>query len=250
MAVFRWSVWGDKRERAEILKLSVGSFRRAFRDARFVICTDEPVEIKAMLGTDIEVIPHEPSSLSFNIPSTATWKKWCPVPRVAPNETEFYVDADVILVGDPLEVRRFCMERQARSFLVMQEAMGSPYYVGRFGSRILRGMPPVNTGFLGQRAGTDLTEELSAELRWWLTHVPENRRQFHDDQGAVVAVLSRRYLVGQVELLPQDRYCVISRRSNAGIKSLKGVAAVHLTMGHSELNRFRTEIVSLLSQSS
>jgi hypothetical protein len=230
-----------------MLPYSIGTFRRAFRDeARYVVGTDEPPEIRALLGEGIEVIAHDAFGPSpFDIDSKPTWRKWCPAPRIAPTHTEFYVDADIFLVGDPLELRTF--HESGAGLLVMQEPPGARYWIGRFGPRILQGMPPVNTGLLGQRRGMDITAELTTELQWWLAHVPKERRLFHDDQGAVTAVLARRYIIGQVDLLPQDRYRIVNDRANAHLRTLDGIAAIHATKEHTAFQRFHDEVARAAS---
>lgn len=248
MLLFRWSVWGDKKQLSELLCLSVSTFRRAFgAQARYVVGTDEPSALRDMLGPEVEIIPHGELA-TFGIDGTPTWRKWCPTARLSLRDTEFYVDSDVFLVGDPNEVRRFDHDPNARPFIVMREAPGSSPLVGRFATRVLPGIPPINTGFLGQRPGTDITAELSRELQWWLQNIPFERRTFHDEQGAVVAVLSQRYLLGHVELLSQERYVIVSPRSNPDLTSLDGAAAVHLTMKAFALNRFRHHITAYIAE--
>jgi hypothetical protein len=247
--LFRWSVWGDKRRMSEMLPYSVGTFRRAFGpEARYVVGTDEPAEIRPLFGEEVEVIGHDAFGRSpFDIDSKPTWRKWCPAPRIAPACTEFYVDADVFLVGDPSELRAFHANRAGTGYLVMQEPPGARYWVGRFGPRILKGLPPVNTGFLGQRVGTDITSELTGELEWWLEHVPADRHLFHDDQGAVITVLARSHLIGQVKLLPHDTYRIVNDRANAHLQNLEGIAVIHATKGHTAFQRFHDEVARAAS---
>jgi hypothetical protein len=241
--VFRWSVWGQKQEIVEMLPYSIGTFHRAFgTDAQYIVCTDEVSEMKSILGDYVDVIPlFEGEGNVFDVKTAATWRKWCPRPRLRPENTEVYVDADVFLVGCPVELQRFSAN-PARTYLVMQEAAGSRHWVGRFGVRIWGNIPPVNIGLVGQRAGTDITADLLTELQWWLANVPVHERQYHDDQGAVVAILAREHILGRLELLPQERYCIINHRHNSHLTSLDGVTAVHATMGHSAFRRFRAPI--------
>jgi hypothetical protein len=248
--LFRWSVWGDKRQLVETLPYSVGTFRRAFGDdAQYIVFTDEPHELKELLEDAADVRPYGDGEKSpFNLDVKPTWRKWRPTPRIAPDCTEFYVDADVFLVADPVELRRFSADPSARSFVVFREAVGVSARVGRFGSRILEGMPPINTGFLGQKAGVDITRELLRELRWWHDSVPPEHQTFFDDQGAVVAVLARHYLIDQVELLCQDRYCIVSPTSNSHLQNLDGVAAIHTTHPtHPAFHRFRDDIEGFIA---
>jgi hypothetical protein len=241
--VFRWSVWGDKRGVAETLPYSVGTFRRAFgSEVRYVIATDEPSEVRSMLpDSPAEILPYGDDGTALFSEKYTCWRKWCPHPRLFPDCTEFYVDADIFLLGDPLELRRFGSSTTAPRFLVMQEGVGQRHCVGVFRPRVLKGIPPVNTGLVGQRPGGNITQELLAELQWWLTNVPSAVRHTHDDQGAVIAVLSRWYLLGQVELLPQERYFIF--RPKTKDRTLDGMVAIHATRpGKPAFHRFRAEI--------
>jgi hypothetical protein len=204
--LFRWSVWGSKRHITEMLPYSVGTFHRAFgADARYVVVTDEMPELRALMEAYVELVPFGGAGgCRFGVEGAATWRKWCPRPRLAPDRTEFHVDADVFLVGNPQEILAF-NANTSRAYAVMQEAAGSPHWVGRFRSRIYGGMPPVNIGFLGQRVGTDITRDLENEFQWWLNNILEPDRQYHDDQGAVSAILDREHIFGRLELLPQSR---------------------------------------------
>lgn len=241
--IFRWSVWGHKQDIIDMLRLSVGTFRRFFgSEARYVVGTDEPGEIRAVVPDSVEVLAHDAFGRSpFDIEGAATWRKWCPAPRLAVDSTEFYVDTDVFLLEDPIELRQFHAGESRCNYLVMQEA-GSRFWIGRFGPRIFPGIPPVNTGFLGQRVGTDITKDLTAELHWWLDNVPPNDRLFHDDQGAVVAILARQYLFKQVQLLPRDRYRIVNPRITAELTNLDGITAIHTTMRHGAFHRYRDDI--------
>jgi hypothetical protein len=249
--IFRWSIWGDKRPVLELLSYSINTFKHAFRNtARYVVCTDEPAALALAIDTGVDVLPYDsvPRPL-FSIDSRATWKKWCPTPRLDSTSIEFYVDSDVFLVGEPVELRRFISAPSGPPYLALREAPGSPHKVGRFSSRILEGIPPINTGFLGQRAGFNITKELLDEFRWWEENIPKEQRESHDDQGAVVAILSRYYLIGLLELLPQERYMVVSPTSNRHVQQLKGVAAIHTThSNHPGFERFRRQINEYLQE--
>lgn len=248
--LFRWSIWGNKKYLIEPLSYSVGTFRRAFGDeARYVVCTDEPGEMKARLGEAIEIVSFGRFDVGpFNVDARTTWRKWCPTPRIDPSCTEFYVDSDVFLVGDPIELRRFSSEARVPSYLAFREVPGCPHKIGRFAPRVWQGIPPINAGLLGQRRGVDITKELLAELRWWSEQVPAIERESHDEQGAVVAVLSRYHLIGDLELLPQDRYRIVSPASNPDLRTLDGIVAVHATYpGHPAFHRFRTQIEAYMT---
>jgi hypothetical protein len=249
--VFRWTVWGNKRHLAETLPCSVGTFRRAFGDsARYVVCTDEPELTKALLPGSTEIVPIDMSApSSFHIQSKAKWQKWSPKPRLFPGSTEFFVDSDVFLVGDPEELRRFIVNDTGAAYIVLREAHGSGHWIGQFVPRILSGIPPINIGLFGQRGRADITEELMAELVWW-QQTPRANHHCNDVQGAVTAILSRYYLIGHVTLLPQDRYRIVSPISNAHLESLRGTVAIHATHpNHPAFYRFRSAIEQYMSGS-
>lgn len=221
-----------------MLPFSVGTFRRVFgKEARYLVATDAPGEVRSLLGDGVELVPYDSQSDSIFNTDDATWRKWCPRPRCAPGFTELYVDSDVFLVGDPTELRRFDSELSG-CYLAMQEAPGTPYFIGRFGPRLFGGLPPLNAGFLGQHVTADITTELTLEFDWWKREVSQSDRHYHDEQGAVNAVLARRNLVGDVELLPHHRYCIVNHRANASLTSCDGIVVIHACMGHSAFRRF------------
>ena len=105
--LFRWSIWGDKRKLLELLVCSVDTFRRAFGvHARYVVCTDEPAEISALMHACVEIMPYANEEVGFYVETKSMWRKWCPWPRLDRTCHEFYVDADVFIVSTPTELWR------------------------------------------------------------------------------------------------------------------------------------------------
>src|SRR5689334_9784269 len=109
--VFRWAVWGSKYSLIDTLRYSIGSFRHYFGETGlYLVCTDEPNEIAALLGHTVEIANMKTSRgrKFYETPANSYWRKLCPAPRLFPGVTEVFVDSDVFLVGDPYELRGFC----------------------------------------------------------------------------------------------------------------------------------------------
>src|SRR5215218_7083750 len=243
--IFRWSIWGDKRDSYKMLRQSVGTFRACFGTlARYVVYTDEPGEVSMAVSGIAEARGYDehPNPL-FNFDSKATWRKWSPAVRLTEAETEIYVDSDVFIVGEPDELRRFCDGAPGDRFLTMQESDGARWCFGRLEPRVPADTPFINAGLIGQQPHADLTEDLLAQYKWWRVNVPPELATFHDEQGAVVAALARHLAAGCVELLPQDRYRIVSPRSNSELEDLEGTALIHATHpGHPAFGRFLQHI--------
>lgn len=243
--LFRWSIWGEKRNGLEMLRHSVGTFRACFgTSARYVVYTDEPKDVGATHCGIAEVRGYdEHPDPYFNIASKATWRKWSPGVRLTETETEVYVDSDVFVVGEPEELRRFCAGAPGDRFLAMQESQGARWCFGRLEPRVPPDAPFINAGLIGQQPRADLTEDLMNQYVWWRDNVPPDLATFHDEQGAVVAALARHLVAGLVDLLPQDRYRIVSPRSNAHLDNLEGTALIHATYpDHPAFGRFRSYI--------
>lgn len=243
--LFRWSLWGEKRGKCEMLQQSIGTFRACFGSfARYVVYTDEPQSVSAFLNGAAEIHGYDehPAPL-FNFNSNATWRKWSPAVRLTESETEVYVDSDVFIVGEPDEIRRFCIGLPGNRFLALQESIGARWCLGRLEPRVPTDAPFINAGLIGQQPQANLTDELIVQYDWWRTNVPSDAATFHDEQGAIVAALTPHIITGRVDLLPTDRYRIISPRSNWHLKNLEGVALIHTTHpDHPAFQRFRTHI--------
>ncbi len=243
--VFRWSIWGEEVILGcEVLAASLGSFRRSFgADARYVVCTDNPEAVAAWLRGAAEVVPmHGPL---HEIRAHTVWQKWAPAVRLLPDDVEIYVDIDVFVVGEPWELRDFCEGRSPCDFLAMSESLPDPALYGAFKERVPAGMPQINAGLVGQRAGADLTGDFNRELAWWREHVGfSGLGLFPDEQGAVAASLAPHHRAGRLGVLPAERYRIVSPRSNGTLRELGGTALIHATQkGHPAMAWFREAIV-------
>ncbi len=241
--LFRWSIWGEKKQNLEMLLYSISSFRIYFgNSARYVVYTDEPSEVSNRLGCTTEVYSYNThSSRCFDISSIATWRKWCPVVRLVPGKIEFYVDSDIFIVGQPNEILGFCAGVSGNRFMTMQESIAARWCFGRFDSRVSICSPPINAGLIGQQPQADLTFNLLNEFRWWQENITPEEATFHDEQGAVVAALFPYITEGLVDLLSTERYRIVSPRSNSDLNELSNVALIHTTYpDHPGFHKFRT----------
>lgn len=243
--LFRWSLWGEKHDKYEMLRHSVGTFRTCFgSSARYVVYTDEPQDVAAALYGVAETLGYDehPTPL-FNINSKATWRKWCPAVRITEADTEMYVDCDVFIVGEPDELHSFCTGMPGDRFLAMQESAGARWCFGRLEARVPADAPFINAGLIGQQPNADLTNNLITQYNWWRANVSPDDATFHDEQGAIVAAFASHLALGLVDLLPPSRYRIVSPRSNAHLKSLEGIALIHATYpNHPAFDWFRTHI--------
>jgi hypothetical protein len=248
--LFRWSIWGEKFDKCELLSHSVDTFRTCFgSSARYIVYTDEPGDVSAVLSEGAETYGYDehPSSL-FNFESTATWRKWCPAVRISEKETEIYVDNDVFIVGEPEEIRNFCTGIPGDRFLALQESEGARWCFGRFEGRVPAETPFINAGLIGQQPLADLTDNLIAEFNWWRANVEPEDVTFHDEQGAIVAALTPYIASGRVDLLSTERYRIVSPRSNPNLISLDGIALIHATHPeHPAFSWFREQICTYIS---
>ncbi len=243
--IFRWSLWGEKRDKYEMLRHSVGTFSTCFGSlARYVVYTDEPQSVAAALGGTAETRGYdEHPTPRFNIDSKATWRKWSPAVRITEDQTEVYVDCDVFIVGEPDELRTFCTGVPGNRFLAMQECVGARWCFGRLEPRVPANSPYINAGLIGQQPRADLTDLLITEYNWWLANVPPDHATFHDEQGAIIAALAPHLASGRVDLLARDRYRIVSPRSNAHLRNLEGIALIHATYpNHPAFDWFRAHI--------
>jgi hypothetical protein len=250
--LFRWSAWNLSRRSCELLQYSVASFRRAFgSNARYVIFTDEPLALSDHAKSGIEILAYDafPNREFDDIGSVTPWRKWCPTPRFAPGTSELFVDSDVFLVSDPAELREFLCgsDSSATGYLAMQESLPERWTLGRFESRVPLDVPPVNAGVIGQRGDADIGPALRRQYEWWQQNVAVSSATPHDEQGALVALLTT--VRNRLSLLPENRYRIISPRSNASVRDAAGLALVHATYpDHPAFETFRLAITGYISE--
>src|SRR5207302_4708815 len=148
--VFRWTVWGPNTRLFELASYSVGTFRNIFGSAaRYVVCTDQPAAVTRLLDRNVDVIPMRESV--FDIPAKAPWRKWAPLVRIAPGDTEIYVDSDVFLIGEPDELREFASGHPGNRVLAMPESSPDRRMYGVFHERLPLNAPGMNSGLVGQQ---------------------------------------------------------------------------------------------------
>ncbi|MCH7230794.1 hypothetical protein L0U85_08010 [Glycomyces sp. L485] len=247
--VFRWALWNPTPAFVTMLGHSIGTFKHFFgAEAEYVVCTDRPDVLARDLATDTTIIDFEIPGAEYLDPR-ATWMKWAPKVRCAPDATEFFVDADIFLLDDPVELREF-IAGDGHDFIISQEQVNETWPYGAFGLRIEdelapdatleiqetkpylhagNGFAPINSGLLGQRAGCDLTEAFRTEYRWWDEHVRVHEVEYYDEQGAVMWLLRPFVREGRVRLLDPLRYRIVCPNDEVPVETTDGIIAMHST---------------------
>ncbi len=171
--IFRWSIWGGHiSNNIELLRYSVLSFRKQFGDDhQYVIYTDNASLVSKQLGVsaDVKKFPSDENS-QFCVTSKATWKKWCPSSRIDVTQNEFYVDSDVFLLKHPDEIDSI-LSNQKIKFAIMDEFLGKPYQHGAMHKKATSDTPFVNAGLFLQKAGHDISNDLTEEFKWWQKNI-------------------------------------------------------------------------------
>jgi hypothetical protein len=230
--ILRWSVWGDDEQVRAMLSHSIGTFRRYFGSSvRYLVFADDPAAVRRWLRVPAEVREAAVARPRFDSVE-CTWRKWWPACRVDPAATELYVDADVFLLDEPVEIRDFLFGRDRRSFLCTEESFDRAFY-GNFARSVDPALPYLNAGLVGQRAGHDLTAALGEAYDWWRREVPADAVDYHDEQGAVARALESHLRAGDVALLPRERHRVICPLNEATDgASIEGLVLLHATYPH------------------
>lgn len=229
--IFRWSLWGDEVVRSmELLQYSIATFRKQFGNAHeYIVYTDQPHRVVKSFATiaNVQLFPEEKDSL-FNIHSRATWRKWCPSPRLDVAQDEFFVDSDVFLLKYPVEIEKVLADENIK-FAVMDEYRGQPFQRGAMLDRTSKHTPYINAGFFLQKAGNSIADNLLRELEWWRTHVKPEEQTHHDEQGALAIALTEYAMRDQLCVLPKEKYAIISPTSNPNIQNLDDITLFHAT---------------------
>ncbi len=250
MAVFRWSLFGEKKASlVELLRHSVGTFRQYFGgSSHYVVCTDDPAEVRRLLPDSIELIDIGRMPVAVEGNCRLQWRKWDPAVRLFPGETEVYIDCDIFIVGDAFELKSFCDDARGDGVMALAESVPSPRLFGMFKDRVPSAMPAINSGLVVQQPHANFTDSFELQRRWWLTRIeadPELARVPHYEQGAVAAALGPYFTAGKLGTLPVERYKMISPRSNPHLTNLDGVALIHTTFRtHPGFRWFHDEIVA------
>jgi len=87
--------------------------------------------------------------------------------------------------------------------------------------------PFVNAGFFIQKAGYNISSDLTKEFEWWKKNIKDDEQTHHDEQGALAVALTKYLAKGELFIFPKEKYMQISETSNPAIKNLDGVTLFH-----------------------
>lgn len=229
--IFRWSIWGGHiSKNIELLRYSILSFKKQFGSGhQYIIYTDNIILVSKQLdaGADVREFPSDKNS-QFCVASKVTWLKWCPSPRLDVNQDEFYIDSDVFLLKYPEEIDSILSNPQIK-FAIMDEFFGQPYQYGAMRKKATPDTPFVNAGFFIQKAGYDISSDLTEEFEWWQKNIKNGEQTHHDEQGALAVALTKYLVSGELFVLPKKKYMLISETANVGIENLDNVTLFHAT---------------------
>ncbi len=248
--IFRWSIWGGHLSKnIELLRYSVLSFKKQFEsDHQYIIYTDNPNFVSKQFDVDVDVrkLPVD-KSFQFCVTSKATWLKWCPSSRLDVNQDEFFVDSDVFLLKYPEEIDSILSNPKIK-FAVMDEFFGQSYQHGAMHKKATSGTPFVNAGFFMQKAGNDISSDLTKEFEWWQKNIKDDEQTHHDEQGALAVALTKYLVNGELFILPKKKYMLISESSNSSIENLDNVTLFHATYPtHPAFYKFKHILNKILS---
>lgn len=249
--IFRWSIWGENKiKNIELLRYSILSFRNQFKNNnQYIVYTDDVDFVSKHLYSyvDIREFPKGNDS-QYCITSKATWRKWCPYPRLDISQDEFFIDSDVFLLKYPKEID-LALSNQKIKFVIMDEFFGQAYQHGAMHRKATPDTPFVNAGFFLQKAGYDISNDLAREFEWWQKNVDINKQTHHDEQGALAIALTKYLVNGELFILPKNKYMLISETSNPGIENLDEVTVFHATYPtHPAFYRFKHVLDRLLCE--
>jgi|SRR3989344_4024632 len=229
--IFRWSIWGGHiSKNIELLRYSVLSFKKQFgSDHQYIIYTDNAGFVSKQLDASVDVREFFSDENSrFCITSKTTWLKWCPSSRLDVNQDEFYVDSDVFLLKYPEEIDSILSNPKIK-FAITDEFFGQPYQHGAMHKKATSDTPFVNAGLFLQKAGHDISSDLTEEFEWWQKNIKDDEQTHHDEQGALAVALTKYLVKGELFILPKKKYMLISETSNADIEGLYDVTLFHAT---------------------
>lgn len=154
-----------------LAKTSVYSFQKHFPDAQFKICynghnLNEFISLwennYPKLEKDVEFFDqrkHYVNPYPGFFPLDGVWWKWIPF-RFDVNKTEIYIDSDIVCVNKP--VSWYDWFDMSEELLVSAESithMCLDVCGELYTHPILHNKTPLNCGIIGQKAGTDITEQ-------------------------------------------------------------------------------------------
>ncbi|TCC36296.1 hypothetical protein [Kribbella speibonae] len=242
----RWASWNPTIENCFMLSHSIGSFQRFLGPtAEYIVYADDPGFVAANLLVEAEVRELAGPSRSRYLREEATWRKWAPAPRGDVDRAELRIDSDIFLLGEPVEVRRF-LAGESASYLVSSEEFVALWPYGNFGDRLPPDFLPINAGLVGQARGADLTVLLDAELAWWEKSIAPGDVKYHDEQGAVAAVIQTLAAEGEVLVLDPARYRVVCPLNEPPVRDVTDLVMLHATYpDHPAFWRFLPDIAQV-----
>ncbi|MEK6828930.1 MAG: hypothetical protein AABY15_02305 [Nanoarchaeota archaeon] len=224
-------MWGASiSKNIELLRYSILSFKKQFgSDHQYVVYTDNVRFALDHLGIGVDIRELSTGQNSpFFIISKATWLKWCPSPRLDVSQDEFYIDSDIFLLKYPKEIDSILSNPNIK-FAVLDEFFGQPYQHGAMRKKATKDTPFINAGFFMQKAGYDISADLTEEFEWWKKNIKDDEQTHHDEQGALAVALTKYLVSGELSILPKSRYILISETANNGIKNLDNITLFHAT---------------------
>lgn len=229
--IFRWSIWGNKlKDNIELLSYSILSFKKQFGSShQYIVYTDNYIFVSKNVPIDT-VVKEFPLNIKskFCITSKATWKKWCPSPRLDISQVEFFIDLDVFLLKYPREIDIFLSDKKMK-FAIMDEYCGQPYQHGAMQKKTSEETPFVNAGFFVQKAGFDISVDLINEFDWWQQNIEQDEQTHHDEQGGLAIALTKYFINNELYILPKTKYMIISETSNAKTEDISDITLFHAT---------------------
>lgn len=235
--LFRWSVWGDIDSHKEMLGYSIRSFKHYFgENHEYVVATDQPNKLADVDG--ITILPFDYDDM-FCLDSKPTWKKWSPTARIDITQDEIYLDADVFLVGDPIELNSF-LKNDHVNFGIMDEYSPQPWQHGAMRKFALPDTPFVNAGIFVQKAGHSIEPELITQYEVWKNNVSLAEMEHHDEQGCLAIALTDFYRQGKVHVFTQERFRLIDLPKVDSVHTLDGIEVMHAAYpSHPAFYKFR-----------
>lgn len=247
--IFRWSIWGKHIEKnIELLRYSILTFKKQFGDNhQYVVYADNPEYVASSVDPIVDVRQF-PASGDFCVSSKATWLKWCPSSRLNINQTEFYIDSDVFLLKYPKEIDSF-LSYPKKKFAIMDEFFGQTWQYGAMCKKATPSTPFVNAGFFVQKAGCDISEDLTREFNWWKENIKDVERTHHDEQGALAIALTKYLSNDELLILPKETYMLIGENENTDIENLTAVTLFHAVYpDHPAFYKFKNILDKILKE--
>lgn len=241
--LFRWSVWGDVDSHKEMLRYSVRSFKHYFgTDHEYVVATEQPHRFGDVDG--VSILPFDYDDM-FCLDSKPTWKKWSPTARIDITQDEVYVDADVFMVGDPIEMNSFFQNDQV-AFGIMGEHTPQPWQHGAMRKFATPETPFVNAGLFVQKAGHSIEDELVNQYRIWEKNVSSSEMGHHDEQGCLAIALTEPYRQGKVHVFTQERFKIVGVPEVDSIHTLDGLEVIHAAYpSHPAFYKFKNNLPTI-----